>query len=289
MALEHGKIVTQESKKLFTQWISNFGSLEDLYERIKHISYNQDLAPFLLPVRNYTKNVLFQGYTVAYHSIFDDPRVKLAAPLTEEDIHRLWFEPSEVMDIFEKREVLTDKEFAQLDVWAKQRSFTVARQTEEVLMERLRPAVQEAIFSGMSFEAFLETVSDIVTTGHAQVIYRNNLSSAFNTARMDTAFHPALEGAFPLVTYFAVLDQKTTDWCRWINGKVITLSEVDRGQWMSPFHNGCRTITVPLHRIDAANVPASSLVTSIDVNKLPDSHKPASDFGWYSKVINYAD
>ncbi len=77
-------------------------------------------------------------------------------------------------------------------------------------------------------------------------ISRTNTSDAVNQARMSLFGDPELKGFVVAYEYSAILDDRTTEVCEKLHGKI----QKDWGTYVPPNHYQCRSILVPVTEID---------------------------------------
>ncbi len=115
-----------------------------------------------------------------------------------------------------------------------------------------------AIERDTALTAILPKIND---TGRAlniphriETIVRTNTSDAMNQARMSLFSDKSLKGFVQAYEYSAVLDDRTTEICEHLNGKVLR----DFGSYMPPNHFNCRSLLAPVTEIDDWNGKESS-------------------------------
>jgi SPP1 gp7 family putative phage head morphogenesis protein len=97
-----------------------------------------------------------------------------------------------------------------------------------------------------------------------ETIVRTNATTALNQGRLVEARRLGR----PLVNsmqFSAVLDDRTTDVCRGLDGKVIPIDSPDLDRLSPPLHHQCRSILVPV-TLDIAINPADR-ITPTDVGQ----------------------
>ena len=77
-------------------------------------------------------------------------------------------------------------------------------------------------------------------------VVRTNATDAYSMGRLIAARDPDLEGLIRGMLYSAVLDERTTPVCRYLDGKVIPMDEPRLDQLVPPNHFNCRSILVPV-------------------------------------------
>ena len=89
---------------------------------------------------------------------------------------------------------------------------------------------------------------DVMEPGRLATIVRTNTVEAMNQGRRAMYEDPDVKGFVPYFQYSAVMDARTTDYCRCMDGKIFDLSEISG--MVPPAHYNCRSITVPVTLVD---------------------------------------
>jgi len=87
---------------------------------------------------------------------------------------------------------------------------------------------------------------DVVDPFRLETILRTNATEAFNQGRLVTARAPELAGFVRGMMYSAVIDDRTTEVCRFLDGKVFPLDEPELDRLTPPNHFNCRSVLVPV-------------------------------------------
>lgn len=82
----------------------------------------------------------------------------------------------------------------------------------------------------------------------AETIARTNINDMYNYTRVQVLSAPELSGFVMAFMYSAILDGRTTEICRTLNGRIMTKDEVPR--WLPPNHYNCRSVIVPVTSMD---------------------------------------
>jgi SPP1 gp7 family putative phage head morphogenesis protein len=79
---------------------------------------------------------------------------------------------------------------------------------------------------------------------------RTTTFEAINEARYEYFSDPALEGFVEALEYSAILDDRTTDLCQSLNGRVYALDSEEWAQFNPPNHYNCRSLLIPITQRD---------------------------------------
>jgi len=87
---------------------------------------------------------------------------------------------------------------------------------------------------------------ELIEPHRLSTIVRTNLTEAYNFGRWQAAHDPDVVGFIDYLEYSAVLDEKTTEICRFLHGKLIPIEESESGRLAPPNHFNCRSLLVPV-------------------------------------------
>lgn len=104
-----------------------------------------------------------------------------------------------------------------------------------------------------------------ITPSHAETIARTNIIQAYNHGRVIQGRSNPLVTAFQ---YSAILDQRTTEVCQFLHGKLFKASDSAIDELQPPNHFNCRSVMVPV-LIDQ-QPDESEFITSGDVGHAKD-------------------
>lgn len=79
-----------------------------------------------------------------------------------------------------------------------------------------------------------------------KAIIRTTTTEAYNHGRLTEYLDPAVSKFLNGVRYSAILDNRTTEVCRYLDGKVFKISDPDLPSLTPPNHYNCRSILVPV-------------------------------------------
>ena len=106
-----------------------------------------------------------------------------------------------------------------------------------------------SLFRGMLTSG--ETQDGALLTPHrVENIVRTNLIESYNTGRLDMFRHPDVADRIGAVEYSAIIDSRTTPFCRAWDGTVLSLNDQQLDQITPPNHFQCRSILVPIMRVE---------------------------------------
>lgn len=130
----------------------------------------------------------------------------------------------------------------------------VTRDVKGILVNGLKTGELGTVMAdkiGTAFEAYLGD-PDVLRDGEPlsparlETIVRTNLTDAYNHGRMMTYTAPELLPFLNAIRYSAILDDRTTPVCRFLDGKLFTPEDPDLTDLLPPNHFNCRSIVVPV-------------------------------------------
>lgn len=185
---------------------------------------------------------------------------------------------AEAVRWFRSRVAIGKDDWLELDRKARERAFTVARVSKLSLIDRVLKALTKAIEKGETVEQFRKRVGPALErewgeerAWHVNVIFRNNVQAAYAHGREAQLRTPEMLEARPFWMFSAILDDRTTDICRPLNGAILP---ADHPWWQThtpPLHHNCRSIKRPLSEREAAQRGV--------LRKAPKADKPQEGFG----------
>jgi SPP1 gp7 family putative phage head morphogenesis protein len=108
-----------------------------------------------------------------------------------------------------------------------------------------------AVATGRIVDDVAEALQKTVTSPHRiQTAVRTNAFEAINEARYSTFTDPALDGFVEALEYSAILDDRTTEICTHLDGRVYPAESPQWDAIRPPNHFNCRSLLVPVTIID---------------------------------------
>lgn len=150
--------------------------------------------------------------------------------------------------------------------YADTRAFAITGLIKEDILQAAKNYVTEWVVRTKSnvpteemVQGLLELLSDWLPTkdaagrvvspaARATVIARTNVSDIFNNTRFQIFTSPQLESWIEAFVYSAILDGRTTELCRTLNGRIFTREDVQG--FVPPNHFNCRSTLHPVTRLD---------------------------------------
>lgn len=114
----------------------------------------------------------------------------------------------------------------------------------EVQSETIRKL--RAIFEPYVGDPTAITDDKILEPYRLEAILRTNATEAFNQGRLTAVMDPKIKPFIRGMVYSAVLDDRTTPVCRYLDGKIFPLDEPDLARLAPPNHHNCRSLLVPV-------------------------------------------
>ncbi len=114
----------------------------------------------------------------------------------------------------------------------------------EVQSETLRKL--RAIFEPYVGDLTAITDDKILEPYRLETILRTNATEAFNQGRLTTVNDPKIKPFIRGMSYSAVIDSRTTEVCRFLDGKIFPVDEPDLQRLAPPNHHNCRSLLVPV-------------------------------------------
>ena len=165
----------------------------------------------------------------------------------------------------------TDSSFTPREAlrWLAEKAFWITGITGDKLLNDVRGVILQSMKTGRPLgetiialaEVFAPYIGDEDAIGderqtepyRLETIVRTNTTDAYNHGRLTAFVDPKLLPFLKGIRYSAVLDERTTEVCRFLNGRVFKPQQADLESLLPPNHFQCRSIIVPVVVGEAVN------------------------------------
>jgi SPP1 gp7 family putative phage head morphogenesis protein len=184
--------------------------------------------------------------------------------------------PQEALDFFNKKVIVTvSKEgqskknlplakSAELNYYDK-RAFTITGIESEHILGQAKLLIEKGIRDGLLketerglrdiFTKYIEQGGKIdgkvLTPSRLETIVRTNVNEAINEGRMQMYKDPDVDDFVPYLMWSSVMDNRTSDYCMEMDGKIFRKDEV----LQPPAHFNCRSTVVPITKVEVEEEP----------------------------------
>lgn len=165
----------------------------------------------------------------------------------------------------ERRSVTSRPTREQIEAGAAAEAFWMSDVALLSVVSDVYESIETAVRTGESFESwragviealranYPEDMSTAEVDRRVELVFRNNVQRAYGAGRYQQAQEPAVRLARPYFMYDAILDGRTTELCRGLNG---TIRRQDDPFWDThtpPLHHACRSglRTLSQRQVDA--------------------------------------
>lgn len=136
-------------------------------------------------------------------------------------------------------------------------------------------------------EQGVEVDEELLKPHRLQTIVRTNVAEAMNEGRAAMYSNPDVRGFVEFWEYSAILDARTTSYCRCMDGKVFRIEDLDALK--PPAHFNCRSISVPItlfeiqglrkqgRGVDVSDPCPDRMVGFADIKREPIQVSPSSE------------
>jgi SPP1 gp7 family putative phage head morphogenesis protein len=148
-------------------------------------------------------------------------------------------------------------------------SYEIGVITEETVIERIREHLRKGLKEGLTPKELTEhimTVTDSwLSPAHAQTIARTETGKMYNAGRLARWLDPEANGFVEALQYDAIVDTRTTDLCRHLDGMIIAVSNGAMvAKFTPPNHYQCRATWLPVSKYEEWE---DNFDTSVDPDK----------------------
>lgn len=201
----------------------------------------------------------------------------------------------------------TDSSFVPVDAlrWLTDKAFWITGVLSDKLLGEVKGAILNGIKTGKPLGDLLAELTDlflpylgdpaVIEDGEAftpwrlETIIRTNVTEAYNHGRLTQMLDPDLLPFLKGVRYSAVMDERTTEVCRFLDGKIFLPDSSDLESLLPPNHFQCRSIIVPI--VVGEQIDAGDFITEAEVGKareLADA-KFLTQRGAFERYFDYTD
>jgi SPP1 gp7 family putative phage head morphogenesis protein len=179
-----------------------------------------------------------------------------------------------------KRLPLTDEAFAAMKQRAAARAFTIAGVAQLDLVKDAFAGIDKAVAKGTTLQDFKNEIGPQLRDAWAgsvanpparmENIFRTNVGVAYGAGRWAQAQDPDVIARRPYWKFVALLDPRTSEICRPLNGKVIRADDAWWKSHLPPLHFQCRSTFTTLTEEQAKKA---------GITETPPKSKPMDGFG----------
>jgi SPP1 gp7 family putative phage head morphogenesis protein len=137
----------------------------------------------------------------------------------------------------------------------KKHSYELGVITEDTALERIRKELEDGLDEGLSPKEMTDRINQVTDTWvsewHAQTIARTETGKFYNAGRIASWTDPELDGFVEAMQYDAIVDTRTTSFCRHMDGKIIDIrNQAMIAEYTPPNHFQCRATWIPVSRYE---------------------------------------
>jgi SPP1 gp7 family putative phage head morphogenesis protein len=127
--------------------------------------------------------------------------------------------------------------------------------TEETVLNRLREELERGLDEGLPPKEMTKRVQEVCGTWmsdwHAQTIARTETGKFYNAGRLARWLDPETNGFVEALQYDAILDRRTTEVCRHLDGRIISIqNQAVIAEFTPPNHFQCRSTWLPVTKYE---------------------------------------
>lgn len=159
----------------------------------------------------------------------------------------------EAIEKFRARVPMTRAEYDRLEAGQQERAFFVSEVATADLVAEVMESVDRAVAAGATLADFKATAGQTLIDhwggdkpGRLETIFRTNVLTAYNGGRHAVLTAPAVRKARPFWRYDAITDDRTTEICESLDGKVFAADDPFVDSHTPPNHYNCRSVWTPL-------------------------------------------
>lgn len=244
--------------KDFTETLSK--QLKEKFKKIKNIN---DLESFSFDLSELKEKMII-AYLKGYIDELENPLMEFSSD--EENPFNLSF--SKAIDWFIKKFPILYDHLDDVTKKVNETFFYIKRSLELETTRTLYNSLLDNLSNGGTFKDWVEaskTILDKTGLGdspwYLELVYRNNMQSSYNAGAF---YNQELNKKNkPYGLYDAIDDERTSEICQILNGKVYPLDHPFWNRYLPPNHHGCRSkrITLSKEELEEYGLTVSKTVT----------------------------
>jgi SPP1 gp7 family putative phage head morphogenesis protein len=127
--------------------------------------------------------------------------------------------------------------------------------TDETVLNRIRKELKKGLEEGLNNRDLIanikETAGTWMSDWHAQTIARTESSKMYNAGRLARWLDPENNGFVEALQYDAIVDKRTTQLCRHLDGMIVSITRSDViAEYTPPNHFQCRATWLPVTKYE---------------------------------------
>lgn len=127
--------------------------------------------------------------------------------------------------------------------------------TEEAVLERIKKALMRGLEEGLPTAEVTQLVKETAETWlsdwHAQTIARTESGKMYNAGRLTRWLDPENNGFVEALQYEAIIDSRTTELCRHLDGRIVAITNTAAIlEYTPPNHFQCRATWIPVTKYE---------------------------------------
>jgi SPP1 gp7 family putative phage head morphogenesis protein len=139
--------------------------------------------------------------------------------------------------------------------WLKKYGYEIGIITSETARQRIVDTVEKSLLEGLTVQEtqgnLKETMNSWIGDFHAKTIARTETAKMYNAGRIARYLDPEQDGFVEALQYDAIVDNRTTDLCRHLDGKIIAVSNASAvAKYTPPNHFMCRATWMAISKYE---------------------------------------
>ncbi|WP_186439830.1 phage head morphogenesis protein [Bacillus paralicheniformis] len=127
--------------------------------------------------------------------------------------------------------------------------------TEATVIERIKEHLRVGLQEGLTTRELTEHIRKVSATwlskSHAETIARTETGKMYNAGRLARWLDPDTNGFVEALQYDAIVDRRTTDLCKSLDGMVVAVSNGAKvAEYTPPNHYKCRATWLPITKFE---------------------------------------
>ena len=297
--IQYGQEPMRETLNEYVDFVDAQDSMEAVVAGTRTFAFSRE------PIADALTTTMFWGFLWGYHDTFADRRtptnltrtrstlfglrqVEERIPIQLADAQYKPLPPLDAIETFGRRGIMTREQFELLlDEYARREAFYATGISLDNIERHLYPAVMDALVEGTTLTEFRASVEELLLSrARTETIFRTNLMSAYNSGHMDAVYDPLIADLIPAMQFLAIIDGRTTEICRRLDGEIIMKDEAGIADLVPPLHYNCRSTVIPVWIDEYRKLEPGQVFDPASIYTVPDAPRPLEGFGSWRPVLN---
>ncbi|MGQ4287873.1 phage head morphogenesis protein [Bacillus thuringiensis] len=134
-------------------------------------------------------------------------------------------------------------------------SLEITAITEATVIDAIREVLMQGLTSGTAIKDLIQLIRECserwLSQNHAETIARTENGKMYNAGRLARYMSPENQGFIVALQYDSIVDRRTTEICRYLDGMIISIDNASViAEYTPPNHFKCRATWLPVSKFE---------------------------------------